>query len=515
MSRFSPVVAGVLAACIASVSLPASAADISPDATMTIGIGISMNTLDPAQQNTTTVRNVLDYEVQTLVTFNEKGELQPLLATSWEWSDTGNALTLHLREGVKFHDGTPFDAEAAKFSLGRLIDDKVSTPNGQSYQVINNIEVLDDHTIRLDLDYPTADLLNALGDTVSAMMSPASVDAEGNSYENLQNPVGTGPYKLVRHMRGSQLVFERDEDYWGDKPYYKNVVLKIVPESNALEAGLRAGQLDLIMNPPVSDLVALEADPNIAIIKAPSDRSVYLSFVTNKPPFDSKEVRQALNYAVDKEAIIKNVMFDAVNLSDSPFAPSVSGYCETGVYEYNPEKAKQMLKDAGAEGIQVNMGTPRGRYTQDYEATQAIASYLRQVGVQVEIGTADWATYTADIFSVDRNPYNLFLLGWAPPAMDAMFQMTYFSKIGWPPNGVNGTFYDNPEMEAIFEKAQREVDDEKRNDMYCQIQKMIFDDAPWMFLWSQNLILAHNKNIEGISYQPNEKFVTIYARPKG
>lgn len=514
MSKFSLVSACALAVCMAGTSLPALAADISPDATMTIGIGISMNTLDPAQQNTTTVRNVLDYEVQTLVTFNEKGELLPLLATEWQWSESGEALTLKLREGVKFHDGTPFNAAAAQFSLGRLIDDKVSTPNGQSYQVIKNIEALDDHTIRLDLAYPTADLLNALGDTVSAMMSPQSVDAKGNSYENLQNPVGTGPYKLVKHTRGSQLVFERDEDYWGEKPYYKNVVLKIVPESNALEAGLRAGQIDLIMNPPVSDLAALEAEPNIAIIKAPSDRSVYLSFVTNKAPFDSKAVRQALNYAVDKQAIIKNVMFDAVNLSDSPFAPSVSGYCETGVYEYNPEKAKQMLKDAGAEGVQVHLGTPRGRYTQDYEAAQAIASYLRQAGAQVEIGTADWATYTTDIFSVDRNPYNLFLLGWAPPAMDAMFQMTYFSKIGWPPNGVNGTFYDNPEMEALFEKAQREVNDDKRNAMYCDIQKIIFDDAPWLFLWSQNLILAHNKNITGISYQPNEKFVTLYARPK-
>ena len=503
-----------LAACLASASLPAFAADVSDDATLTIGIGITMNTLDPAQQNTTTVRNVLDYEVQTLVTFDEDGVLQPLLATEWEWSESGDALTLHLREGVQFHDGTPFNAEAAKFSLGRLIDDKVSTPNGQSYQVINNIEVLDAHTLRLDLDYPTADLLNALGDTVSAMMSPKSVEAKGNSYENLQNPVGTGPYQLVKHTRGSQLVFERDEDYWGDKPYYKNVVLKIIPESNALEAGLRAGQLDLIMNPPVSDIAALEAEPNIAIIKAPSDRSVYLSFVTNKPPFDSKEVRQALNYAVDKEAIIKNVMFDAVNLSDSPFAPSVSGYCKTGVYEYDPDKAKQMLKDAGAEGIQIKLGTPRGRYTQDYEAVQAIASYLRQAGAQVDIGTADWATYTSDIFKPDGNPYNLFLLGWAPPAMDAMFQMTYFSKVGWPPHGVNGTFYDNPEMEALFEKAQREVDDDKRNGMYCDIQKMIFDDAPWMFLWTQNLILAHNKNIAGISYQPNEKFVTTYAHPK-
>src|SRR5699024_2872564 len=165
--------------------MPATIAADDTDATMTIGIGITLDTLDPAQQTTTTVMNVLDYELQTLLTLDQDGQLQPQLAESWSWSEDGETLTLKLREGVKFHDGTPFDAEAVKFSLGRLISDDVKVPIGIAFQVIESIEAVDAHTVRLNLRNPQPNLLPNLAFTVAAMLSPASVDAEGNSYTNM------------------------------------------------------------------------------------------------------------------------------------------------------------------------------------------------------------------------------------------------------------------------------------------------------------------------------------------
>lgn len=483
------------------------------ETTMTIGIGITLDTLDPAQQTTTTVMNVVDYGVQTLLTFDEKGKLQPLLAKSWSWSDDGLALTLQLRKDVTFHDGTPFNAKAAKFSLGRLISDKVNVRIGAAYQVIESIDVVKPYVIRLNLKSPSPTLLPNLSATMAAIVSPSSVGKNGNTYSEMLKPIGTGPYKLISRTRGSKLVFERYEDYWGRAPYYDKVVFKIIPESNALEAGLLAGQLDMIMNPPVSDLKALEARDDITVLKAPSDRSIFVAFVTDKPPFDNKKIRKAFNYAINKQAIIDNVLFGAAKRMNSPFADALFGHCEIGGYDYNPEKAKKLLAEAGASNLTIKMGTPRGRYTQDFQASQAMASYLRQVGVNVKLSTMDWASYVTLVNST-HNTYDLFMLGWAPMALDAPTQMQMFTKATWPPNGLNGAFYSDPKVEELFKEAKQTVDSDERAKLYCQIQKTIWDDAPWMFLWSQYLILAYDNDITGISYQPNEKFVTTYAHPK-
>jgi peptide/nickel transport system substrate-binding protein len=309
-------------------------------------------------------------------------------------------------------------------------------------------------------------------------------------------------------------VFKRYADYLGKKPYYSKVVFKIIPESNAREAGLRSGQLDMIMNPPVSDLESLSAQSNIKVLKAPSDRTIYVGMIVKKAPLNNKKVRQALNYAVDKKAIIKNVLFGAVNRMNSPFADSLSGYCKVGGYDYNPSKAKKLLAEAGAGKISLTIGSPSGRYLQDLQAAQAIAGYLRQVGVTVKVRTMDWPSYLAKLdLKPAKDPFDLFLLGWAPTALDGATQMELFTKANWSPKP-NNTYYSDPRVEKLFAKAQRELNEKKRNKLYCQIQKKIWNDAPWIFLWSQTLILAYDSDIAGISYQPNEKFETLNAHPK-
>lgn len=489
-----------------------STAPISKNATMTIGIGIVMDTMDPAQTTTTTVKNVLAYEVQPLVAYSRQGKLEPLLATSWAWSNNGDTLTVHLRKGVEFHDGTPFNADAVKFTIGRLISGKVTVPDGIMFQNIKGIDVVDPYTVQFNLKRPEPDLLAKMGGIVSAIIAPSSVGKDGNTYANIQHPIGTGPYQLANRVRGSEIVFKRFAHYWGQMPYYNKVVFRIVPETNALEAGLRSGEINMIMNPPVTDLQALESQ-GYSVLEAPDDRTIYIALVTNKPPFNNQKVRQAMNYAVNKEAIIKNVEFGAVDLSDSAFAPTIAGYCKVGVYKYDPAKAKQLLAEAGAEHLSITMGTPRGRYTEDYQAAQAIASYLREAGIKVQVRTMDWASYVSTTLST-HDPFNAYLIGWAPTALDPTEQMLFLNQEGWPPKGANGTFYADPRVEKLYAEAQLETNPAKRDALDCQMQKDLWADAPFIYLWHQKLILAYDSNIAGISYTPNEMFVTTYAHPK-
>lgn len=483
-------------------------------ATFNIGIGVDLDTVDPAQQTTTTVQNVVDYGVERLTTIDQQGRTTPGLAQSWDVSTSGLEMTLHLRKGVKFHDGTAFDAQAVKFNLDRIRDPKIKVPIGGAFKVITDVKVVDDSTVLLTLKYPDPTLISNLGITTSGIISPASATKDGNTYENIVKPVGTGPYIFKSFTKGDKAVYERNNDYWGDKPYYSTVVFHIIPEGNSREAALRAGEVQMIMNPPVTDLQALDKDPKINVLKAPSDRAVFVAFNNSKPPFNNVDVRRALNFAVDKQAIAKNVMFGTVDVMDSPLPASLSGYCKAGSYDHDPQKAKELLAKAGVTTLDITFGSPSGRYLQDHQAAQAIAADLKEVGVNAKVSTTDWPSYVAGMVKKD-GPYDMHVLGWAPGALDAATQFQMFEKANWPPAGLATAFYTNPTVETLLAKGNQDLDETSRNATYCEAQKAIWDDAPWIFLWSQTLNLAYASDIAGISYVPNEKFDTIHAHPAG
>jgi peptide/nickel transport system substrate-binding protein len=485
----------------------------SPDATLTIGIGVDLGTVDPAQQTTTTVMNVIDYGLETLVGFDTQGKIKPLLATSWTASKDGLTLTFQLRQGVKFHDGTPFNAEAMAFCLDRLISGKVKVPIGAGFKSMKSIEAVNPATLAIHLKYPDANLLPNLSTTMASVFSPTSATKDGNTPTNIVRPVGTGPYQFTRWNKGSEVVYTRVDDYWGQKPYYKTVDFKIIPEANSREAGLLAGQLDVVMNPPVTDLDSLANNPAVKLLKAPSDRSIFIVINTSKPPFDNAKVRQALNYAVDKDAIIKSVMFDSVNSMDSPFPSSVSGYCKVGSYKYNPDKAKQLLSEAGVKNLKITLASPTGRYSQDIQFAQAISGFLRKVGIDASVRTMDWPSYVTTIQQKDA-PFELQVLGWAPGALDGPTQLQMFTGTTIPPNGLNTSFFSDPAIDKLASESALNLDDASRNQQLCQIQKDVWQQAPWIFLWSQSLILGYNAKITGVSYLPNEKFETMGAHPK-
>ncbi|MBI3028406.1 MAG: ABC transporter substrate-binding protein [Candidatus Rokubacteria bacterium] len=484
-------------------------------ATFRIAVGVDPDTLDPVQMTTTTVANMVDYVVETLTFLDQEGKVRPMLAESWSVSADGTQHTLKLKKGVRFHDGSPFDAKAVKWNLDRLKDPGVKVPIRAPYP-IKDVEAVDASTVKVTLTRPSAPFVSALSWTTAGIVSPASADKHGNEYKNIVYPVGTGPYVFKERKKGESITVTVNDKYWGRKPTYDTVLFRIVPEAATRESLILAGQVDLIILPPVADIPALQRNPAVKVLLAPSDRTIFMAFNTTKAPFNDPRVRQALNYAVDKSAIVNSVLFGAADVMDAPTAPSLFGYCKQGAYEFNPAKAKQLLAAAGVKpGTKVSFIHPTGRYTQDKEVAQAIAGYLREVGLEPVLQTMDWPTYIKTIVTpADKgNTTEVHFLGWAPAFLDSAQQMLQFLSSYHPPAGLATTFYKDPKVDELIVAADSESKEDKRKELYCQIAKKVWADAPWIFMYVQRFPIVYSAKVRDVGGIPNEKFYAIYARP--
>jgi peptide/nickel transport system substrate-binding protein len=274
----------------------------------------------------------------------------------------------------------------------------------------------------------------------------------------------------------------------------------------------------MIILPPISDIPALQRNNNVKVVLAESNRTIFVAMDLTLPggsPLTDKKVRQALNYAIDKEGIIKSVMFGAAAAMDAPSAPSLFGYAKQTPYAYDQAKAKQMLQEAGWKpDTTLKFIHPTGRYVQDAQAAQAIAGNLRDVGVKVELETSDWPSYLAKInVADDKGSSHMHMLGWAPGFLDAFQQMVQFTKTAWPPKGLATSHYTTDKVEEELSQASRDPSQDKRKQLYADAMKQVWDDAPWIFLWVQSFPIVHSAKVKGISSLPIEKFYAVYAEP--
>ncbi len=506
------------AAPAATQAAPAQQAAPAPStATFRIAIGVDPDTLDPAGQTTTTVQNIVDYMVETLVAMDESGKIVPQLAEKWEGSADGKTYTFTLRKGVKFHDGTDFNADAVKTAWERILNPNLQVPLRAPFDknLVDTITAVDPSTLKVQLKTSFAPFVAMLAQSPLGIISPDTAKKFPEKYN--EEPVGTGPYKFKERRKGESLTLDRFDGYWGKKPYYGSVQFRVVPEGPTRESLILANQVEMIILPPVSDLPALKSNPNVNVLLAQSNRTIYVAMDLTLPggtPLGDKKIRQALNYAVDKEGIIKSILFGAASPMDAPCAPAEFGYAKQGMYAYDPNKAKQLLQDAGKPTLNLKFLYPTGRYVQDAQAAQAIAGNLRDVGITTDAVTSDWPTYLAQInVASDKGSSNMHMLGWAPGYMDAYQQMVQFSKKTWPPAGLATAHYTNPDVETALDQAATEPNADKRQQLYAQAQKIVWDDAPWIFLWVQSFPIVYSKKVSGVGALPNEKFAAVYAQP--
>jgi peptide/nickel transport system substrate-binding protein len=477
-----------------------------------IGVGVDADTLNPQEQTTTLFQNWCDLIYGNFFYQDPEGKLHPRLVTKYEISDDGLTNTLHLRKGVKFSDGTDFNADAVKLTWDRMLDPKMRVPLRFAFGMVKECVKIDDYTVALKLKYPFAPLIPSLSMSLVSPISPAAIDKYGEDVR--KNPVGAGPYILQEWVKGDRVVMVRNENYWGEKPTVAKIIWKIVPEATTREAMLRAGQIDICYKPLPSNVAALKADPNITVEMPLDTRTIFMGLNCQKGVTANKKVRLAFNYAVDKKAIVKKILFGTAEPMDGPVSPKVFGYFKMDhQYDYNPEKAKQLLEEANFDFSKtVNMRTPNGRYLFDKQVSEAIQAYLQAIGVKVELRTYDWPTYVAGLLKpIEETELEVFLLGWGPLILDAdMGLYGQFTCEVNPPKGLGSSFYCNPEYDKVMKASREAQDPQKRLALLKQASEIVWADSPWMWLHVEKFVMAYSSKIKGMVVTPTEKFYPHY-----
>jgi len=298
----------------------------------------------------------------------------------------------------------------------------------------------------------------------------------------------------------------------------EKLTFKIVPETATREAMLRSGQIDICYKPSPSNLAALKADANITVDMPLDSRTIFMGLNFQKGVTKNKLVRQAFNYAVDKDAIVKKILFDTAVKMEGPCSPIMFGYHKMQKqWDYNPDKAKQLLKEANFDFNQtVAMRTPQGRYLFDMQVSQAVQAYLQAIGVKVELRTYDWPTYVAGLLKpIDQSELEVFLLGWGPMVLDADLSLYgMFHSINNPPKGLGAAFYSSPEFDKAIEASRMEQDPNKRLELFKKAEEIVWEDCPWIWLHTEKFLIAYKSNLKGMEVTPKETFYPTYVTKK-
>lgn len=468
---------------------------------VTIAQGLDPESLDPHATTVSATENIAVPIVERFVEYDyEQNEVVPVLAAEWSSIDD---LTweITLREGVSFTNGEPMNADAAKFSLERI--QTMPHATGRRFEVEGlTVETVDDLTIRLTTTNPFPFMISELGRV--SIVPPVYVQEVGDQEYGL-NPVGTGPYVLEEWTRGDRVVLARNEDYWGELPALTRVTFMAIPEASSRTAALQTGEADLITLVSISDIPTIEEDENLTLVDEVSNRSMFVRFDTSDPRLEDPRVRQALNYAVDKQLIVDELLSGYGTVLDGqPIGSHIFGHNpDVQAYPYEPDTAQSMLEEARFDfETPLVMYTPAGRYAADRETAEAIGGMLSEVGVQADVQPLEWGVWIQMYNEGTLTPMTFIGIH--------TFYPDAFSLLNLHATGSVGGTYNNPEFDAIITEAAQTVDDDARLELYHQAVQMIHDDPVALYLHQQVDLYAHNARVAGFVVRPDE-FINLHT----
>lgn len=455
--------------------------------------GADVTSLDPHQGKETPAVQVTDQIFDTLTVVNTAtGEVDPLIAESWDQtSDT--SYTFKIRQGIKFHDGSDLTAEDVKFSLDRAI---ASAAVSYIVDFIDTVTVVDDYTVDITTKEPYAPAIRNLSVPFSAIVPKALVEADEEAFKT--SPVGSGPYKFVEWKQGDSVTLTANEDYFEGAPATPNLIMKVIPEAAQRTIALETGEVDLAYDILPNDLNKIADNPDLTLYDAPSLTCFYVSMNMNKAPFDDQRVRDAINYAIDRELIVETIASGSGQAADAIIAPDVFGYYDVEDYEYNPEKAKELLAEAGYEnGFETSLWVNDNQTR--IEVCGAIQAMLQDVGITCGVEIIEFGSFISKTTAAE---HDMAYFGWVTSTVDADY--SYYSLEHSSQQGAAGnrSFINDPEVDALVEEGRTSVDDKERLEAYKNLAvklREVNNNAP---IYYSNITAGSNAKVEGFGMDP-------------
>ncbi|MEK4484449.1 glutathione ABC transporter substrate-binding protein [Psychrobacillus sp. FSL H8-0484] len=471
-----------------------------------IAVADNFTGMDPHDTNDTLSGSAQKTMLEGLVGFDKDMKVIPVLAEEYSANDAATEFIFKLRQNVKFHDGTPFNAEAVKINFDRLADPDSGLKRHSLYSLIEKTEVISEFEVKFTLSEPFGAMINTFAHPAGLIHSPKALEEFGD--EVARNPVGTGPFKFVEWKPSEGLEVVKNEEYWQEGlPKVDSITFKPVSENGSRIAMLQTGEADFIFPVPTEQADSINGKNGIEVESKPSIIVRYMAMNTLKAPYDNIKVREALNYAINKEAFIKVVMNNHGNILDSIIAPNVQYYEKQDLYSYDVEKAKSLLKEAGYEnGFKAKLWG--GNSSSAIKAMEFIQQQLAAVNVEVEVVPMESGTLSDKIWSVqnaDDAELELYYGGWSPSTGDADWGIRPLlgGEEAFPPASYNISYFNNEEVNDQIQVALQTADSEKRAEAYKVAQEKIWKDAPWVFLSADNTMAGKKNYLKGVYLLPD------------
>ncbi|MFV0436258.1 MAG: glutathione ABC transporter substrate-binding protein [Desulfopila sp.] len=462
--------------------------------------------LDPHDTSDTYSGSIERAICQGLMGFDENLNIVPLLAESYTFNPEATQFTFKLRSGITFHDGTPLNAEAVKANIDRMMTGKYK--RSSLMEPVKDVVVIDEFTIQFNLKKPFGAFVNAIAHPGSLIMSPKALATYGD--EVSKHPVGTGPFIFDEWVPGSHVRLKKNSNYWRGTVKVDSITFKPIPESGSRLAMLRAGQAQYIYPMPAELLKVAQADKNIEVIEIPSIIARYLVLNTRYAPLADERVRQAINYALDKEAIIKIAWGGAASQLDSIIPPNLQFYKKQAAWPYDPAKAKALMKEAGYDkGFKVVFLTPNA--SNRLRATEMAQQQLAKIGITGDIQSMDVASFYNKLESQRADDKEALPFigfgGWSASTGDADWgTRPLIATEAFPPAMSNFGFFSDAKVDELIAAGLASADPEARRAAYAELQDYVWPKAPWGYLLVDTLVAAKQKNLTGIYPLPDGAF---------
>jgi peptide/nickel transport system substrate-binding protein len=441
--------------------------------TITIAQGADATSLDPQQTQGSAPRAMMAAMFDQLVTLDHEYKVVPWVATSWETPDE-RTWVFKLRDDVQFHSGEKLTSAAVKWSIERFVAPETKNIYASTLQQISSIELPDDYTVRLTTREPYPGLLDAMA-SYFYIAPPETMRSMGEEY--FKKPVGSGPYKFVEWVAGDRLVQEAAAPHFSGDPKIKQVVWKTITEGPARVTALRTNAADII-NPVSPQEVGQIQSGGAQVVQAKGQGLMCLVLNASQPPLNDVRVRQALNYAVDKDQIIRVLLGGIGEPSTGPLTYAHEGFDPNNAapYPFNPDRARALLAEAGyPNGFDIQFDTPSGRYLQDKAIAEAVAGQWKRIGVNAQVNPREWGDFLKE---AQAKTWSVFLITQGSGGTQVLLSTCFHSGV----KGIPWLGYDNPQVNQMIDAAGKTMDTARRVQMYRDVVKTIRDEAPWVFL---------------------------------